>query len=76
VHAMVTQMLIGWYAEAAGQTRGEVLQRLTLTLGTWLDDPGAALGAVTGHAPLWCPTPEAVPCRHMTGLAGVHLTVV
>jgi hypothetical protein len=39
VHALVTQILIGWCATAAGQTRGEVLQRLALELDTWLGEP-------------------------------------
>jgi hypothetical protein len=29
---------------AAGQTRGEVIERLALTLDTWLDQPGAPPG--------------------------------
>ncbi|MFB4317636.1 hypothetical protein [Actinomadura sp. 21ATH] len=39
VHAMITQILLGWCATASGETRGDVLQRLALTLDTWLDQP-------------------------------------
>jgi hypothetical protein len=36
VHALASQILLGWYAEATGQTRSEVLQRLSLLLNAWL----------------------------------------
>jgi hypothetical protein len=39
VHAVVTQILIGWCATATGQTRGEVLQRLALELDRQLGEP-------------------------------------
>jgi len=42
VHAMATQLLIGWCAMATGQTRGEVVQRLALALDEWLGDSGPA----------------------------------
>lgn len=38
VHAHVTQILLGWLAEATGKTPSEILQRLALTLETWLAD--------------------------------------
>lgn len=40
VHAMVTQILLGWCAAATGQTRGEVIERIALTLDAWLDESG------------------------------------
>jgi len=40
VHALVTQILLGWCATASGQTRGEVLQRLALELDARLGEPG------------------------------------
>ena len=40
VHAMITQVLLGWCATAARQTRSEVIERLALTLDTWLDQSG------------------------------------
>lgn len=44
VHAMVAQVLLGWCATATGQTRGEIIQRLALTLNDWLDDSGPPAG--------------------------------
>jgi hypothetical protein len=38
VHALITQILVGWLAEASGQSRSEVIQRLALALDTWLAD--------------------------------------
>lgn len=38
VHAMVTQILIGWCARARGDTPERVLQQLALTLDDWLSD--------------------------------------
>lgn len=37
VHAVITQILISWLADASGQTRSEVIQRLALTLNDWFD---------------------------------------
>jgi len=39
VHAIVTQILLDWCATATGQTRSDVLERLALQLGAWLDEP-------------------------------------
>jgi hypothetical protein len=39
VYAMVTQILLGWYAHATGQARSDIIQHLALALDTWLDDP-------------------------------------
>lgn len=38
---MITQVLLGWCATAAGQTRSEVIERLALTLDAWLDQSGS-----------------------------------
>jgi hypothetical protein len=40
VHAVVTQILIGWCASATGEDRGEVLQRLALELDSRLGRAG------------------------------------
>jgi uncharacterized membrane protein YeiH len=40
VHALGTQILIGWCATASGQTRGQVLQRLEVELDARLGEPG------------------------------------
>lgn len=40
VHAIVTQILLGWCATATGQAPGEVLQRLALELDDWLGQSG------------------------------------
>jgi hypothetical protein len=40
VHALVTQILIGWCATATGETRGQVLQRLALELDARLGQAG------------------------------------
>jgi hypothetical protein len=40
VHAIVTQILLDWYANASGQTRGEVIERLALKLDALLDQSG------------------------------------
>jgi hypothetical protein len=40
VHAIVTQILVGWLAEASGQERSAVIERLALTLDTWLTGAG------------------------------------
>jgi len=37
VHALVTQILIGWCAKATGETNNEVIQRPALTLSGWFD---------------------------------------
>jgi hypothetical protein len=41
VHMMITSMLVGWLAEATGQARSDVLQRLSLALDSALppDEP-------------------------------------
>lgn len=38
VHAIVTQILLGWCATASGQTPSDVIQRLALRLDAWLDE--------------------------------------
>jgi hypothetical protein len=38
VHAIITQILLGWCADASGETRADVLQRLALRLDAWLDE--------------------------------------
>jgi hypothetical protein len=40
VHAAVTQILLGWYATATGQTRSQAIQRLALTLSEMFEGPG------------------------------------
>jgi hypothetical protein len=40
VHALVTQMLLKWCADASGQTPTDVIQRLALTINSWLDESG------------------------------------
>jgi hypothetical protein len=43
IHAMVTQILLGWHTIATGQTRGDTIQRLALALEAWLDEPRTPL---------------------------------
>jgi hypothetical protein len=50
VHAVVTQILLDWYATASGQTHSEVLQRLALKLDAWLDQSGPPPGQPTAGA--------------------------
>jgi hypothetical protein len=50
VHAIATQVLIGWCATATGQTCGEVAQRLALALNEWLDDSGSPPGSLRHEA--------------------------
>lgn len=40
VHALITQILLGWLAEARGQDRAEIIQRLALTLNDWFNASG------------------------------------
>jgi hypothetical protein len=40
VHAAVTQILLGWYATATGQTRSQAIQRLAPTLSEMFEGPG------------------------------------
>jgi hypothetical protein len=40
VHAIVTQILLDWCADASGETRADILQRLALRLDAWLDELG------------------------------------
>lgn len=40
VHTAVTQILLGWYATATGQTRSQAIQRLALTLSEMFEGPG------------------------------------
>jgi hypothetical protein len=44
VHAAVTQILLDWYATASGQTPGQAIQRLALTLGEMFGEPGPTPG--------------------------------
>jgi hypothetical protein len=46
VHAMITQVLLGWCATAAGQTRSEVIERLALTSTPGSTSPGHLNSAV------------------------------
>ncbi len=68
VHMMITSVLVGWLAEATGQTRSDVLQRLSLTLDSALppDDPPPGyrrLPRIRHPCMIACPGPLRVPAR-------------
>jgi hypothetical protein len=40
VHAIITQILLDWCADASGETRADILQRLALRLDAGFDESG------------------------------------